>query len=385
MRILITSDWYKPVINGVVTSVLNLRAGLTAAGHEVRILTLSDSLHSRREGDVYYVASLNAGMVYPNARLKLNMPRHMLQEILDWSPDIIHSQCEFSTFRIAKEIASICKIPLIHTYHTVYEDFTHYFCPSRTVGKKMAEVLSRNILSGTDAVIVPSAKIEDMLHRYRVQKSVHVIPSGIDLEEYLTEKSEKRLEIRARFGITPEECILIYLGRLAKEKNLSEVLQLLKDCEDSQRLLIVGDGPYRAELEQEAQALGISHRLIFTGMVTPQEAPDYYAAGDIFVSASNSETQGLTYMEAMASGLPLLCRADDCLNDVISDGKNGLIYHTPQEFAEKLAKLRNDAAFRQQLGNMAQNTMIEKYSIEAFAAACLRVYSTSIRQMRKAG
>lgn len=143
MKILITTDWYKPVINGVVTSVENLIKGLVLAGNEVRVLTLSGNIHSAKEGIVYYIGSISAGMIYENARLKLIVPANIIQDILEWKPDIVHSQCEFSTFGVAREIAYDCKIPLIHTYHTVYENYTHYFCFNHAMGRKMAEFFQK--------------------------------------------------------------------------------------------------------------------------------------------------------------------------------------------------------------------------------------------------
>lgn len=379
MKILITTDWYKPVINGVVTSVENLKKGLTLAGHEVRILTLSGDVHSRTEGDVYYVGSISAGMIYENARLKLIMSRRMMQDILDWKPDIIHSQCEFSTFYIAREIAYSCQIPIVHTYHTVYENYTHYFCFNRAMGKKMAEVLSRRVLSGVNAVIVPSEKIQTMLERYGVEKPIYDIPSGINLEHYKNSKEETRRKLREALGIRPEECILLYVGRLAKEKNVEELFGYLQKCDPGQRMLIVGDGPYREELERQAEKMGVHKQLIFTGMVAPEQIPDYYAVGDIFVSASNSETQGLTYMEAMASGLPLLCRADDCLNGVVISGVNGMLYQGEEEFLRHLNGLKEDPLLREQMGSLARQSIQKRYSIQAFAEACIQVYRKYVK------
>lgn len=373
MRILITSDWYKPVINGVVTSVDNLCKGLTALGHEVRILTLSGSISSKKEGNVYYVGSIGAGMIYENARLKLMLPRQFLEEIREWRTDVIHSQCEFSTFSIARELARECQIPIVHTYHTIYEDYTHYFCPSHTVGRKLARLFSRWILSDVNAVIVPSGKIHSLLEAYGIGKPIYEIPSGIDMEQ-LRRKEEKRKEIRASLGIREEECILLYLGRMAKEKNIEELLGFLSKMDPKQRMLLVGDGPYRESLEKEAKEKGLSGRLIFTGMIDPKEAADYYAAGDIFVSASRSETQGLTYMEAMACELPLLCRADACLNEVIHPAENGLLYHSEEEFLQEAKKLAEDPELRRKLGHAARGSVEKRYSREAFAKACVRVY-----------
>ena len=378
MKILITTDWYKPAINGVVTSVENLRNGLERAGHDVWIVTLSGRMHSWQDGNVYYIASLNMGMVYEKARLKLKMSRNMMQEILEWNPDVVHSQCEFSTFRIAKWVAASCHAPIVHTYHTVYENYTHYFSPNCRMGKKLAEIFTRRILSKTDAVIVPSPKMEAMLLRYRVKRPIYVIPSGIDIEMYAMDKSAVRDRIRREYGIAAEETVILSIGRLAREKNIDEVLRYLKKSEITHRMLIVGDGPYRQELEQLGEELGIREQLVFTGMVPPEQVADYYAAGDIFVSASRSETQGLTYMEAMASGLPLLCHADDCLDGVVLDGKNGYLYQTEPEFARKLTALLGDARHREKMGAQAKNHMRKLYSIDRFAKSCVNIYCGEI-------
>ena len=378
MKILITTDWYKPVVNGVVTSVENLTNGLTAAGHEVRILTLSSGIHSGKKGKVYYIGSVSAGMIYENARLKLKMPAGIMKEILRWKPDIVHSQCEFSTFGVAKDIAHECGVPLIHTYHTVYENYTHYFCPSRAMGKMMAKYFSKKILSGVNAVIVPSGKIETMLKNYGVHKPIYNIPSGIRMDQYASRVTEKRRKLRDLLGIAPDECMLLYIGRLAKEKNIEELFSFLAKIGPKQRMLIVGDGPYRAELERIAKEQGVQDQLLFTGMISPEEVADYYAAGDIFVSASQSETQGLTYMEAMASARPLLCKADDCLKDVICDGENGLLYHTEEEFLQAYERLKTDVLYRACMGMRARQSVQTRYSVEAFAEACLQVYYAAI-------
>ena len=382
MKILITTDWYKPVVNGVVTSVENLTKGLVLAGHEVRVLTLSGNVHSRKEGNVYYVGSVSAGMIYENARLKLMMPANIMQDILEWRPDIVHSQCEFSTFSIAREIAHECGVPLIHTYHTVYEDYTHYFCFSHAMGKKMARVFSKKVLSDVNVVIAPSDKIQVMLKGYGIEKPIYNIPSGINMEQYQANKSQERKKLRNSLEIEPDECILLYVGRLAKEKNIEELFGFLAKIGQKQRMLLVGDGPYRTELERKADELGIRRQLIFTGMVSQEQVSDYYAAGDIFISASNSETQGLTYMEAMASALPLLCRADECLKDVIVNGTNGLLYHTEEEFIHNFERLKNDFLYRNQMGIMARQSILEHYSVQAFAASCLKVYNEAVQRQK---
>lgn len=313
MKILITTDWYKPVINGVVTSVVNLVEELEKQGHEVRVLTLSGDIHSYQKENVTYIGSVSVGLVYPNARLKMALCHRYILELIEWHPDIVHSQCEFSTFFMARKIASACNASLIHTYHTVYEDFTHYFSPSIKLGKKMAAILSKKVLDRTEAVIAPTKKVSDMLERYQVKAPVYVVPTGLELDRFAGTDGEDREVLRKRFGLTENETVFIYVGRLAKEKNIEELFELLKNKAFlDTKLLVIGDGPYRQELETYVNENGLRGRIIFAGMIPADQVASYYKAGDIFVSASNSETQGLTYIEAMASALPVLCKG--CLS-----------------------------------------------------------------------
>ena len=147
----------------MVTSVLNLRKGLEDRGHEVRILPLSNSASSYVQDGVYYLRSMGAGAVYPNARLGVPLQKKLLKELLAWGPDIVHSNCEFSTFPAACHIAEKANAPLLHTYHTVYENYTHYFSPSRTWGKKVVRQFSRWVACRTDGIIAPSEKTAALL------------------------------------------------------------------------------------------------------------------------------------------------------------------------------------------------------------------------------
>ena len=184
MKILITSDWYAPAINGVVTSVLNLQRELSAQGHDVRVLTLSRSPRSYCSGAVTYIGAISAGKIYPDARFRTAPARHLLQQLINWSPDVIHTQCEFSTFLMAKKIAAATGAPIVHTYHTVYEDYTHYFSPSRKWGRRAIAAFSRWIIARTACVIAPTDKVRALLERYQVNRPIYVIPSGIDLRQF---------------------------------------------------------------------------------------------------------------------------------------------------------------------------------------------------------
>ena len=209
MKILITSDWYSPAVNGVVTSVKNLCRELERRGHEVRVLTLSQTTHSWEQNGVTYLGSVPAGLVYPGARLRTAVARRLIQALADWRPDVIHSQCEFSTFFLARRMAEELDVPLVHTYHTIYEDYTHYFSPSVRFGKKAVALFSRWVAARTDCIIAPTGKTRVLLQNYGVSCPVFVVPSGIDLKPFRQEKDALRSAVlRASLGIPENQAVL---------------------------------------------------------------------------------------------------------------------------------------------------------------------------------
>ena len=375
MRILITSDWYYPVVNGVVRSVMNLIEYLEGRGHEVRVLTLSNTTKSYRDGKVYYVGSLSAEKIYPQARISNLLAKSHLKEIKDWEPDVVHSQCEFSTFIMAKRIASDQEIPLVHTYHTVYEDYTHYFIPSKQAGKKLVSMASKTLASFCDRIIVPTSKTERLLTSYGIDPyMIDIIPTGI----HIPEMNDKAL-LRKSLGIAEDEKVLLYLGRLGAEKNIQEIMfyyDRLKNMDI--KLYIVGGGPYLATLKEDAEE--ISKKVVFTGMVDSKSVNRYYQAADIFVTASTSETQGLTYYEALANGTIALCRDDAVLDGVIKNGFNGFKYRDFKEFENFVERVFADLEFKELLEINARNYARENFSVDGFGAKCLASYEKAIEE-----
>lgn len=344
MKVLITTEWYTPTVNGVVTSVINLKNELTKLGHDVKILTLSDSKRSFEKDGVIFIGSLGAGKIYPGARLSLRRDNKYIAELIRWQPDVVHSQSEFSTFLIARNIANKLDIPLVHTYHTVYENYTHYFSPVEKWGKAMAAVFTTATLKHVDSVIAPSEKVRDLLSGYGVEQEIYVAPTGIDLSKFHTQISNLEKEtMKETLGIPKGNKVLLAVGRMAKEKNIEEILRYYSKLKTQGiSLLMVGDGPQREYLQKYTEDLGIAGQVVFTGMVAPEKVGAYYQLGDVFVSASNSETQGLTYVEALANGVPILCRRDACLTDVVKDGINGWQYETFKEYQGKLNTLLHE-------------------------------------------
>ena len=161
LKILITTDLYTTETNGVVTSVKNLFDELTANGHDVKILTISDNLHSHKDGAVYYIRSVPLKVVYPDLRMPTSYHRNkLIQEIIDWKPDVVHSQCEFFSYQFAARISRITGAPIVHTYHTLYEQYlTSYVVPSKRLGDYLAKVLSRARLKRVKTLVAPTLKV----------------------------------------------------------------------------------------------------------------------------------------------------------------------------------------------------------------------------------
>lgn len=353
MKVLITTDLFTTETNGVVTSIKNLWEELNSKGHEVRILTISDSIHSHKDKSVYYIRSVIFG-IYPDVRMPISYHHKLLKELIDWKPDIIHSQCEFFSLSFAKYISKHTKAPIVHTYHTLYEQYVSYLVPGKHIGKFVVKNVTKNRLKKVSKVIAPTHKVETALHNYGIDKSINVIPSGINLSTHSQPLSPKeKAEKRKALGIPKDSLVLLNLGRLGTEKNVEELLKLFSIAVTMQEnliFLIVGDGPDKEHLEKMTEELRISEYVIFTGMVSPSDVHDYYQLGDIFISASTSETQGLTYIEAAANGLPLLCRYDLCLQDVIIQGENGFTYKNAGEFFKFLDMFINDEKLRKLAG-----------------------------------
>lgn len=374
MKVLITTDFNVNAINGVVTSILNLKEELEKRGHEVKLLTLSSSVHNEIEGDTYEVGSLSAEWVYHLARFRIRPGHKILEAVYDWKPDVVHSQCEFSSFFLAKAVSKKLNIPLIHTCHTVYEDYVGYILHMfKKFGIHSVRNLFRFCSRHSDIFIAPTEKVKRLLDSYPVLCPVAVVPTGIKLKSFgKTVTEEEKREIRRISGIG-ERKMLLFLGRLGKEKNVSELLDYISRIKrDDISFVIVGDGPYRETLETEAEEKGLSSpKVVFAGMVEPEEVYKWYQSADLFLNASNSETQGLTYIEALASSLPVLARKDDCLEGVVDNGYNGWQYENEEEFRSYL-----DLYLSRDEGEMRVNAYSRalEFSSSLFAERIERIY-----------
>lgn len=245
-------------------------------------------------------------------------------------------------------------------------------------------MMTRKLSDQVDAMIAPSGKIERILEGYRVSCPVNVVPSGIDTEKYRRRIDDgSREALQKQYGIKEDEIVFVYVGRMAKEKNIEELLWYQKSVQNNIKLVLVGDGPYRTTLEEKAKEYQVTDSVIFTGMVSPDEVARYYQIGDLFVSASTSETQGMTYDEALAGGVPLLCRKDDCLKEVVTEGKNGWQYENESMYLECIQKWKE---FSEDEKRRMRNTAVrtaDQFSKESFAKRVERVYLAVLEERKR--
>ena len=305
----------------------------------------------------------------------------LIKELEEWGPDLIHVHSEGATYYIARRIGKHCDVPIVMTCHTDYEYFVFGKLRFLPPLKALSSIVGGILYRPAAMVMVPSKKATGFPYLHNLKDRLIVIPNGMELEKYQKHLSdEDRRAFRASLGIDDRSKVLVTVTRLSKEKNNKELISYLPELLEKNPdvvLLIVGDGPDRAHLEKLTKILGLSNHVIFVGRVPMDDVWHYYAAGDVFVSASTFEVHSMSYLEALASGLPLLCRADDALIGVLEDGKNGHAYHSQSEFVDYACRILDDDQLREEMG---QNSLLRatSYSSDAYAHNMLKVYESAL-------
>ncbi|MBQ7083955.1 MAG: glycosyltransferase family 4 protein [Anaerotignum sp.] len=379
MKIGIFSDTYFPQLNGVATSIRTLATALEARGHNVYIFTPSDprcyegydTLHVHRLPSipVRFVRDYRAGYVFSP---------FLAKKIIDLNLDIIHTQTEFCLGALGRFISTTQGIPLIHTYHTMYEDYVHYIGGGHIISKEMARDFSGIYCNSATAVIAPTRKTEQLLKSYGVTKPISVIPTGINTSNFRKDKfsPEEILELRATLGLEADTPVIISIGRIAKEKSIDVVIaalpKLIEKLPDL-KMVIVGEGNEIENLGKFAESIGVGDHVMFTGGKPWDEIGKYYQLGNVFCSASVSETQGLTFAEAMAAGVPVVAKKDECIENIITNNATGMLFESDEELPDLLYRVLTDKHLSARLSRASVEAM-EALSVEAFADSVENLY-----------
>lgn len=379
MKIGIFSDTYFPQLNGVATSIRTLATALESRGHQVYIFTPSDprcyegydtlQVYRLPSVPVHFVRDYRAGYVFSP---------FLARKIVELDLDIIHTQTEFCLGALGRFISTTQGIPLVHTYHTMYEDYVHYIGGGMIISKEMARGFSSIYCNTATAVIAPTRKTEQLLKSYGVTKPISIIPTGINTSNFRKDKfqPEEILELRKSLGLTAETPVIISIGRIAKEKSIDVVIsalpKLIKKLPEL-KMVIVGEGNEIENLSKFADTLGVGDHVMFLGGKPWDEIGKYYQLGNVFCSASVSETQGLTFAEAMAAGVPVVAKKDECIENIIENNVTGLLFESNDDLPDLLYRVLTDASLRSRLSTSSIAAM-ESLSVESFAVSVESLY-----------
>ncbi|HFI0026386.1 TPA: glycosyltransferase family 4 protein [Streptococcus suis] len=343
MRVGLFTDTYFPQVSGVATSIRTLKTELEKLGHTVFIFTTTDVDVNRYEDwDIIRIPSVPF-FAFKDRRVAYAGFTDALMIASRYKLDIIHTQTEFSLGMLGKMIARELDIPVVHTYHTQYEDYVHYIAKGRIIRPSMIKYFVRAFFRDLDGVICPSEIVENLLNGYEIPISKRVIPTGIDLAKFERPEIGKAeiAELRHQLGITDDETMLLSLSRISHEKNIQAIVKAMPKILSENpkvKLVIVGGGPYAGELQTMISELDLTANVQLTGMIAPSDTALYYKAADFFISASTSETQGLTFLESLASGTPILAHANPYLNNVITDKMFGTLFLRENDLADAVVE-----------------------------------------------
>lgn len=395
MRVGIFTESYPPLVNGVSTSILMLEHALTKLGHEVFIITVSDNKKDyvlENNGHILRLPSVNLANCY-DYKMTSVYPIKAVNMIKKMNLDVIHSNVEFTVGIFARVVSEQLSIPLVHTYHTNWEDYTHYITKNKKILDDICKKLLKYLMvffedKTVTELIVPSNKIYNLFKdKYKFTKNIHIIQTGIETSKFYKEKFNLKdiNSLKKKLGIKKKDFVVMTVSRLAKEKSVDRIINNHKELVkkySNMKLLIVGDGPDIDKLKDEAKSLGVSDSVIFTGKVPLSDIPIYYQLGNVFVTASKSETQGLTVVEAISSSLPVVAVKDDSFVNSVIEDFNGFVFTDDEKYINSISKLYEDKELYNRLSNQSR-LLSEDFSSEYFALKVLKVYETAIENYKK--
>jgi 1,2-diacylglycerol 3-alpha-glucosyltransferase len=381
MKIGMMADLYKPHVSGVTNSIALTKHWLEKEGHEVYVFTFGDEDVNDDEKNI--IRTPGVPIVDTGFYLNLRYNRHARR--LLYSMDITHIHHPFVSGNLAMRYSTPRNIPIVFTNHTRYDLFTQAYLPflPDTIGEAALKAYLSPFYRACDLVIIPSPSMRKVLdEQLGLELPIEVIPNGLDLTPY---RRDIQPIDRAGFGFSTDHVICIYVGRLSPEKNLNLLLRAFYGVAmtyDHVRLLLVGDGPERENLESQVKLMNIGAKVHFTGMVEYKDIPAYLATSDIFVTPSSAETFGLSTVEAMAAGLPALGIDAPGTTDVIEDGITGLVATDDLAvFTAKLVFLATNHEVRREMGKQAAQAS-RKYDIQTTTDILLRHYQELVESAR---
>jgi len=389
MKILFISDVYFPRINGVSTSIRTFVLQMQNLGHEVHLIAPDYDVVTEDEA---WIERIPARSIYfdPEDKLmKYGEAVKLLPALEQEKYDIIHIHTPFVAHYLGLKFAAKLNIPCIETYHTFFEDYLHHYLPwmPKSIARGIARMISKRQCNAVDAIVAPSNPMLDVLRSYGVNTLSEVIPTGLQESSFAAADGQA---FRLKYGIPLDRPMLLYVGRVAFEKNIDFLLvmtKLLAEKRPDVLLVVTGEGPAEASLHQLAKTLEIENNVQFIGYLDRNtELNACYESADVFVFASKSETQGLVLLEAMAQATPVVAIAELGTASILIEGKGALIApDDATQFAERVYQLLLNPEHRFELGKRAKSYASDKWTATFQAQRMIKFYeeiilSSSLRQ-----
>ena len=391
MKIAIFAETYLPYINGVVTHIKILKEGLEQLGHTVLIVTADpDTKHHYLKDNVSHCPAHRSQPLYGYG-LASPASRRRLKFVEDFDPDIIHIHQELGIGLSGIMIAKLLKKPLVYTLHTMYDEYLYYVAPRALlpVVKKISHRYSRAIANSAHAITGPSKKCQEYLQNVGVTKMVNVVPNAVELDQFNPDNisQEVKDELRKRYQIPSDATICCFVGRLGREKSVDILLDYWAKTitpADKLHLIVIGDGPCIDELKEQATKLNINSMVTFTGKILHEDLPTYLAACDFYVTASTSDTNSISMLEGMATGLPVLQRLDRLNENQVRNGVNGYVFNSAEEMAEEMKKIRDKSPEDLAILKKSVIESVKKSGAIDLANYLLTIYSGALEKQKHA-
>lgn len=377
MRVLFVSDVYFPRVNGVSTSIRTFRGDLAQLGVE-SVLVAPAYPNAPADSDSSIIRIPSGGVPRdPEDRRFLGGPlKAALNAKLAASIDLVHIHTPFIAHYAAVRFARAHGLPVVATYHTFFEDYLHHYVPilPRGIGRFLARQFTRSQCADVAALISPSAPMRDALQAYGVTTPIEVLPTGLPEMSFVRGDGAR---FRKQFNLPPTRPLLLYVGRVAFEKNIDFLLRMfakLRTRRPDALFVIAGEGPALKSLRDLARELGIAEHVRFIGYLDRNtDLPDCYAAGDAFVFASRTETQGLVLLEAMAQGTPVVSTAELGTRSILTEGCGAFVVPENEElFAAATAGALEVGADSPRRGQLRAHA--ESWASQAMARRLISFY-----------
>ncbi len=391
MKVAFFNDTYRPYMSGVITSMDRFAAALEGKGHEVVLVVPGQWAPPWRKEQDETVHELPSIPVPGFDGLRIGTPilgdSHLsIAENIDANVDLVHAHSPFILGRMGARLAEKRDLPLVFTCHSIYPQYSDYLPLMSELAADVLRDYVADFCTRCNLVLAPSRHARDKLLQWGVTTPIEVLPSGVEVdvlrktkEQFAEHPSEVRASLCSPLGIDEGSTLLLYVGRLDRQKNITFLFEVVKGLDDLQaELIVVGNGPAYSNIKEAAEESGAGERVHFVGKLPFDEVIMWYCAADVFCFPSVAETQGLVLVEAMAVGLPTVALDSPTSQEILSDGDSGLLSrNSVSEFSECIARLLEDEQLYTRISHSSQQKARE-FSIDSLTCRLIEFYRRAV-------